>query len=910
MAPRWRRYLRLLGIDIAADVDDELRFHLEAKRDELVTRGLAPEAAFHEARRRFGDMRAVRRMCVDIERDRVRKMDWKERPSSWRQDFWYGARQLRRNPVFTLTAIVSLALGIGANTAIFTLSDQILLRLMPVERPRELVELRVDGGHVGSQSGDGVHTFSYPTYLAMRDRNTVFAGLTGQMLDGAGIEVNGRNELLDVALVAGNYFEVFGLKPSAGRLLKPEDDRVKMGSPVVVLRYEFWQARFGGDQSAIGSKIRLNGYPFTIVGIGPPGFEGTDVGYPNNVWIPVTMKGAINPNDTSIEDERYAWFYPFARLKPGVSIAQAEAAMRVTFRQRQEEELKMTYFLKNPEERAKFVKQTFRLEPAERGQSTLRGRFERPLIILQWLVGAILLIACSNIAGLLLARGAGRQREMAIRGAMGAGRARLIRQLLVETLLLVCVSGAAGILMSGWATRALLRLVAADPSHMTLTVSPDMRILAFAFGITLVTTLLVGLLPAWQASRPAADALKESAGAVIGGGSQARLRKAFAGFQVGLSTLLLIVAGLFAETLGNLRHIDLGFQTENVAALTVFTATEYDDARKLQVFRSVVEALATVPGVKAVGANTSQLLTGGRSDGSVHLPGVSAIGNKVPQSFFNSITPGYFETLGIPIKAGRDMTWRDWMSGRRYCLVNEALVKEYFGGRNPVGSMMGRGKDGPLDYEIIGVFGNARYHDPRGPIPKQTFFAMDTRIHFASAMNIFARVQGNPRDAMPLLREQIHRADSNLLIESTGTLEDRLNRRLANERMLALLSAAFALVAVVLAATGLYGVLSFIVARRNREIGIRMALGARRAGVIRLIAGEMSVVILAGLLAGIGVALLCGGFVESQLYGVKPFDWGVFTLSIAVLSACAVLAVAAPAWRASRLDPTLALRHE
>ncbi len=593
-------------------------------------------------------------------------------------------------------------------------------------------------------------------------------------------------------------------------------------------------------------------------------------------------------------------------------MAQAQAAMKVTYRQRQEEELRMPFFQKYPETRERFLKQSFTLEPAERGQSALRSRFEQPLIVLQWLVGAVLLIACSNVAGLLLARGAARQREMAIRGALGAGRGSLVSQLLMESLLLAAAGGIAGILVSGWATRALVGLVAADPSRMSLTTTPDARILAFAISLTLLTALLFGLLPAWQTSRVSTAAvLKESVGAVAGTRSQVRLRKAFVAFQVGLSTLLLIGAGLFARTLASLRGIDLGFETATVATFYVGPATLYDDGRKLQVYRSLVESLATVPGVKAVGANTSRLLSGGRSDGPIRLPDSSSRTGEELHSYFNAITPGYFDALGIRIVAGRDLSWRDWGSSRKYCLVNQTLVHDYLEGRNAVGTLLGRGRrDAPLDYQVIGVFADARYADPRGTVPRQTFFALDSRIHYADGVNIYARIQGDPRAVMPQLRAQVHRVDANLVVTGMRTLDDQLNLLLANERLLSLLSIGFAILATLLAVTGLYGVLSFVVARRSREIGIRMALGARRAGVIRLVIGEMAAVILAGIAGGVIAGLSCGRFVESQLYGVKPFDLVVFLTSVAVLAGCSLIAASVPAICASRLDPTAALRQE
>jgi predicted permease len=721
---------------------------------------------------------------------------------------------------------------------------------------------------------------------------------------------DGRNELVTVAMVAGNYFDVFGLKPYRGRLLNPADDRVKMAGPVAVLRYEFWQSQFNANPNVIGSQVRLNGYPFTIVGIGPPGFEGTNVGFPTHAWVPVTMKPALTPTDSEIEEVRYAWFYLFGRLKPGVTMAQAEAAMKVTYRQRQDAELAMPYFQKYPEGRERFLKQVFSLEPAERGQSSLRNNLEQPLILLQWLVGAVLLIACSNIAGLLLARGTGRQREMAIRGALGAGRGRLVRQMLAESLLFALLGGVGGVVFSGWATGALLKVIIGDTSRMSLATAPDLRILAFSAAVTLATAILFGLLPAWQASRPPAAALKESAGSLAGGVSQARLRKVFVGFQVGLSTLLLIGAGLFARTLGNLQNIDLGMKIDRVATMTITPATEFTDARKLQVYRSLVEALAAVPGVQAVGANTSRLFTGGRQDGSIHLPGIEANTANAPWSFFNQVTPGYFDALGIPIKAGRDVTWRDWGGSRKYCLVNETLVKAYMGGRSPIGTMMGRGSDSPLEFEIIGVFGDSRYHDPRGEIPRQTFFAMDGRIRYSNLLNIYARVNGPIAGIMPKLRAEVARVDSNLLIASTGTMKEQLNVLLAKERMLALLSIAFAVLAALLATIGLYGVLSFVVARRSREIGIRVALGATRGRVMGIVLREMAAVIAVGVAAGVAAGLATGRYVETVLYGVKPSDPGVYVSSVSLLLAAALAAAAYPAWRASRLDPTKALRQE
>jgi len=815
------------------------------------------------------------------------------------------------NPGFTLAAVLSLALGIGANTAIFTLFDQIVLRLLPVHNPRELVQLRVEGGRFGSNSGDGQHTFSHPTYLALRDRNTVFSGLTGQLVQTASLVGEDRSEMVRVGMVAGNFFNVLGVRPHLGRLLTPDDDKARLGHPVAVLQYDFWQKRFAGASEIVGSSIRLNGSPFTVIGVSAPGFEGTDVGLQTQLWTPVTMKPVITPTWDALDDERYSWFYLFGRLKPGVGIEEAQAAMRVLYRQRQEEELQGQFFQRFPETREQFLRQSFSLIPASRGQSNIRSTFERPLVVLQWLVGFVLLIACANVANLLLARGAARGREMAIRGALGAGRGRIIRQLFVESSLLALAGGTAGVLLSSWMTRGLVRILPYDPTNLSLSTSPDLRILLFTTGITLATALFFGLVPALQGSRVSpGTVLKEEAGSIAGG--HVRLRKFFVALQVGLSCLLLIVAGLFARTFQNLKNVDLGFNTENVVTFGVRPATVYDDARKIQTYRSLVEGLATVPGVKAVGANRQMLLTGGRWDSNITIPGVdSGEGNRPwPWSFFNAITPGYFEALGIPVKAGRDLRWNDWGGSKKLCLVNEALVNEYLGGANAVGRLMAQGTRNTPDTEIIGVFGDARYEDVRGAIPRQVFVSMDSVIRTIGGVNIFARIQGDPRVVMPQLREQARRVDSNLIVSDIRTLDDQLNRRLSNERLLSFLSVGFAFLASLLAVIGLHGVLSFVVARRTREIGIRIALGADKGRVIQLIMMEMLPIILFGIAAGVITGLLCGRFVESQLFGVKAADPPVFVIGAAVLLTASTLAAFIPAWRASRIDPMDSLRHE
>jgi predicted permease len=832
--------------------------------------------------------------------------------ASFRQDLKYAARLLRLNPGFAATAILSLSLGIAANTSIFTLVDQVLLRLLPVENPQQLVQFRMEGGRVGSQSGDGLHTFSYPLYVALRDQNAVFSSTTGQCPARVSMMSEERSEMLDTAWVAGNFFQTLGVRPHIGRVLTMEDDRLGNSNPVVVLQYDFWRNRFAARPEVVGSTIRLNGAPFTVAGVAALEFGGTNAGLLTQLWAPITSQTTITPEfREDLNNERYAWFYLFARLKPGVSIERAQAAMSVLYDQRKQEELKDPFFVKFPDTRERFLRQTMALIPAGRGFSQLRRSFERPLLVLQWLVGVVLLIACTNVANLLLARSAARQREIAIRVALGASRGQIMRQLFIESLILAIAGGASGLFLSMWLTRGLVRFLPYDPSTIALSTAPDTRVLLFTTAVTLATAIVFGLIPAFRGSAvPASSTLKEEAGSVTGGQGHVRLRKVFVGLQVALSSMLLIGAGLFVRTLDNLRKVDLGFNTENVAMFGVRPATQYDDARKRYVFRALMEGLATLPGVKAVGANSARLLTGGRWDSQVSIPGVQAKDGNVPWSFFNAVTPGYFDALGIPIRMGRDFSWRDWGGSRKLALVNEALMKEYMDGKNPVGRQIGQGRSAPADTEIIGVFANARYHDLRGEIPRQTFVNLDSRIHGVGSVTVYARIQGDPRPVLSMLREQVRRVDSNLVVFDLRTMNEQVNLQLANERMLSFLSGGFALLATILAVVGLHGVLAFVVMRRTREIGIRMALGANRGTVIGMVMREMLAVILAGLAAGVAGAYLSGRYVETQLFGVKSLDGPVFAISIGALLTASLVASLAPALRASRISPTRALRYE
>ena len=895
----WLGYLtrRKRDDDLAREIDQ----YVAQETDDNIARGMTREDARAAALRKFGNRTIVRETVY-----RRNTVNWLD---VLLQDLKYGLRQLRLRPGFALAAIVSLALGIAANTAIFTLVDQLVLRLLPVERPHELVKLRVDGPRPGGNWGDSRYTLPYPTYVALRDRQTVFTGVTGQRIEPISLLDDNGGNTVPVAMVAGNYFQVFGVRPHLGRLLQPDDDRDVGGHPVAVLQYDFWQSQYQGRPGIVGESIRLNGHPFSIVGVAAPGFEGTNVGTPMRVFVPITMQATIAPQNPRLDDERSAWYVLFARLKTGVSMSQAEAAMKTVYRQRQEEELAQAYFSKFPEAREGFLRQVFSLEPADRGNSALRGRFEQPLLVLEALAAAVLLIACANIAGLLLARGAASQRSLAIRRAMGASRGRIVGQLFAESAVLAVTGAAAGLVLGMWLTQLLIALLPDDAANLSLSATPDLRVVLFTTAVTAVTALLFGLFPAWQNSQVApASTLRDESGSIAGGRRHLRLRKIFVGVQVALSAVLLLGAGLFARSLVNLSQVNLGFAPENVVTFVARPVALIENARKPQVYRTLIEGLAQVPGIVAVGANRNPLLSG-RADGAFTIAG-DIPRTEQPFTFQNGVSPGYFEALGIPVKAGQALTWNDWGTGRRVAFVNETLTKTYFDGAAPLTRRIGIGTRAETNIEIVGVVGDARYHDIRGDIPGQTFFNLDSLLDGISRVNVYAKVSGNPHEMMPRLRAAVSRIDSNMVVSGMRTLDQQIDFQMSNERMLSMLSTGFAALATLLAILGVHGVLAFQVARRTREMGVRMALGAGRGVIVRLVANELAGVILVGLAVGVAAGYFGGRLVQSQLFGLDARDPVIFGVTIGALVSAAAVATLIPALRASRIDPVGALRHE
>ena len=617
------------------------------------------------------------------------------------QNLRFAGRTLLKAPGFSLVVVVTLALGIGANTAIFTLMDQVLLRSLPVDDPGSLMTLDAPGPNRGRFEGD--HAFSYPMFLDFRDRNTVFSGVLGRFPITLTMLHEDRSERVRGDLVTGTYFNVLGLHPAAGRLLGPGDDVTPGGHPVAVLSYGFWQRRFGGVHTIIGQTIRLNGHPMTVIGVGPAGFSGTDTGRAPDLFVPVAMKAQMTPTYDGLNERRYMWLQVMGRLKPGVSPEQASAAMNVLFRQVREQEIKE---IKSTSERfrKRFVEVRLLVEPGGRGFSQIRDQFSTPLVVLMALVGLVLLIACANVANLLMARAPARQREIAIRLALGATRGRIVGQLLVESLMLSTVGGLFGILVSIWTGDFLLGTLPFQSTSETFSSTPDLRVLLFALALSLATGVLFGLVPAWQTARPhVLSALKDEGGGVVSTG-HVRLRKGLVVVQVALSLLLLVGSGLFVRSLWNLRTLDPGFRVEGLTTFSLDpTLSGYSDEQSRALFTRLLAALKEQPGVLNASLASTMPLSGDLEIMTVSVEGYKAKEGEDMNPHVNWVGPGYLQTMGIPLVAGREFTAADAAGAPRVAVISEKMARYFFGNLNPIGRRFGFGRATPTNIEIVGV---------------------------------------------------------------------------------------------------------------------------------------------------------------------------------------------------------------
>ncbi len=830
-------------------------------------------------------------------------------------DFRFALRNLRRSPLFTIVAVSSLALGIGANTAIFTLIDQLMLRLLPVNHPEQLVMIWSTGPHMGSNRGP--RAASYPMYQDFQRKASAFSAVFCSFETDTSISFGGQTERIAAELVSGNYFQALGVKAAIGRVFSPEqDDRIYKGHPSVVLGYQYWVTRFAADPNVLGQKIIVNNYPMTIVGVSAAGFNGLDPSRAPQIRVPIQLKPLMTPGWDDIGDRRSQWIHMFARMKPGFTAESARASLQPLFIQILREELTRPE-LKDatPYMRTEFLKRQVKMESAGNGYSELRRSYSTALVVLMCMVGLVLLIACFNVANLLIARAAARQKEVAVRLAVGASRRQLITQLMIESLMLAVAGAAVGLLVSSTTIHVLLSFMPTGSTPLMLRAEPDLRILGFNAALALLTALLFGLVPAMQSMRLNLwGTLKEVVGGIAGTGGSVRLRKALVTAQVAFSFLLLAGAGLFVRTLANLKATPAGFNDlSNLVSFRVDPALNgYSTGRLKEFYQRAQDNLLSLPGVKNAAYAAVPVLVGWEWDSTMSVEGHRSKDGEDMQAFMNAISPGYFQTMGVPLLEGRDFDRRD-TGGEdfRTAIVNRKFAAHFFGNQSPLGRHLGFG-DGPktkLNIEIVGVVEDSLYEGPREGVHRQVFVPIQ-QTGFPAAASFYVRTSVASSAIFPSIRSRVQDLDRTLPIYELRTVENQLDETLGTERLIAMLSVSFGILATLLAALGLYGVLAFVVARRTKEIGLRIALGADRGVVVWLMLREALIMLAIGVTVGVPAAFLLSRYVASQLFGVKPADVITLIAALVILGAVAAGAGFLPARRASAIDPIQALRYE
>lgn len=879
----------------------EMEAHIQLEIDRLCEQGLSESEARAAALRTFGN------------RTSTEERFYESHPSLWLDRLWqnvrFGARMLLRNPASTVVAVLTLALAIGANTAIFSLTNAVILRNLPIPNPNQVVLFGQChwSGSVDDIPNTSWQLFSYHFFQQFRLRNAVFADVAAvdSLLMKTHARIGGGHlEKISADLVSGSFFNTLGVQPSRGRLLGPQDDVTPGAHPVAVASYQYWRERFGGDPSAVGSALTIDSTTYTLVGVAPPGFFGVRVGEAPNLFIPLAMEKQVSPGWNGLQRDLFQSLYLFGRLKPGVSMQAASANTNVLFRRI------MASFAEgraDAKEIAGLQRATIELVPGANGISQIRSRFSPVLWLLMAIVGVLLLIACANLANLLLARAAARQREMAIRISIGAGRTRLIRQLLIESALLGLAGAVLGIAFASIASRLLLRMVSSGPQVIPLDLTVDGRVLAFTLAVTVATVLLFGIFPALRATRLNLVAVLKEGRTSTSAPARGRLARALVVAQIALSLMLVAGAGLFLRSLTNLLNMPRGFDAANVLEFGVDpnSAGYRVDARLENLIDSAETRVKSLPGVEAASFVFS-VFDGGGWTGPVSVPGGPS---DPPEIFHNVVGSGYLDTVRIPLLFGRDFTDHDDASSRKVALINQTMARDYFPGVSPIGRTF-TVADEPewRNIEIVGVVRDGKYMRLQEKPTPAAFYPHAQHPRFL--YRFLVRYHGGPRGVAAQVRQVFAKLDANLPVGDALPLATIVNNSLTGQKAVAEICGFFAIAAIVLACLGIYGVMSYGVARRTNELGIRMALGAERGQVLRMVLREVLALTIVGVAVGLALAAAESKLIANLLFGVGPFDPLSLGIAAAAMVAVALLAGYGPARRATRIDPLAALRYE
>ncbi len=887
----------------------ELESYLATETEENIGRGMTPERAKQAARRKLGNPTLVREEIYRLNSLGLIESFW--------QDLRYALRALGKSPGFAGIVILSLALGIGANTAIFSLIDAVLLKMLPVKNPGQLVQFQSTNPVIGPNDA-----FSYPAFREFADQHRVFSGVaafsTFRNLD---FEVDGRAGLATAQAVSGNYFSVLGVKAAGGRTIAAEDDTVA-SNPIAVISYEYWQRRFALDPAVIGKRVVLNNSPFTIVGVTVPGFFGLEPGERIDISLPVSMLAHVRPDwalagklGDALRAPYRSWLQIMGRLAPRVTRQQAAAALAPVMHHAMREAAEGSSGLPfdSPQVRRAFLATKLQLTSGGRGLAELRRQFSKPLLVLMSMVALLLVITCANVANLLLARANARRKEIAVRLTIGAGAARLMRQLMAESVVLAVCGGILGLLFAFAASHSLLALLAHSSTPASLDIRPDETVLGFTLFVSLLTALLCGIVPAWRATRLGlTPALLESTRSMGKAGGRSGFARALVILQVAISLVLLTGAALLARSLANLKDFNPGFNKEHVLLFSISpTMIGYRESQLPALYERLLDRMSALPGVRSATFSVHSPLSRYFSFTTPEVEGYTPqTGKELTVVGVELVGPNYFHVLQTPILSGRDIDSGDRSGAPKVAIVNSTMARLYFGNENPLGrrfSMPGYRGD-PSYLQIVGVVKDARYHSLRESSTPMAYIPLVQLPE--SGITFELRTTGNPASVEMAAQRALKSVDSRMPIFGIRSLSEQLDDSLVEERLVASLSSIFGALALALAAVGLYGLMSYAVNRRTGEIGIRLALGAKRGQIAVMVLRETALLIAVGLAVGIPVTLAASRLIASQLYGLKPNDpWTIGSATL-ILVAIAVLAGYLPARRASRVDPMRALRNE